>query len=598
MLKIVVIQPGQPDQEVLVPGETATIGRVDPCDVVVDRPFVSKQHVRILHGTVAVDLGSSNGTFVGGRRMTEAVLLEGRTLALGQQGVELRVEVPSEALETASVADGELENLRSGYVLLEAEVATLKRELAQARDTGAQDALVGRLKGENASLRERLENLKAELEGREGEDSESVQARLAMQRVESVQELNERLQIEVERLKSELAERAETGAGPGTAVRPASGVQAPAADAGAELAGLKAERARLEAALAAEKAAARLHEDQTALVRKLRKELELVRAAGASPAPAPDLERALAESRAEASELRARAAELEGRLTEAAPAPGQNASDLFFKLRTENTELRKRLAVLEKGAPAAAAQMPGGKETRHVKELMEARMRIAALEAELAQKSTPQGTPRAVPIPAVRVAEAPVAAAAAGSCDVRALLRKLVESDVEGLPRASKGPVEEFVFVESMRLLRQVERVVTRVAGDLIQLFRLQTMLPETSGTYREIVSALLDERPGSGARDELAEYLEKLGRWLVASIGAHRKAAVLVVTRIKDDLTEKSLVARDPLPPYARVPMIAGNELWRRVQDYLATLSPDTIDERVEELAREQAQLLLNESG
>jgi hypothetical protein len=43
---------------------------------------------------------------------------------------------------------------------------------------------------------------------------------------------------------------------------------------------------------------------------------------------------------------------------------------------------------------------------------------------------------------------------------------------------------------------------------------------------------------------------------------------------------------------------MIAGNELWRRVQDYLATLSPDTIDERIEELAREQAQLLLNESG
>jgi hypothetical protein len=594
MLKIVVIQPGQPDQEVLVPGETATIGRVDPCDVVVDRPFVSKQHVRILHGTVAIDLGSSNGTFVGGRRMTEAVLLEGRTLALGQQGVELRVEVPSEALETATAADGDLENLRSGYVLLEAELATLKRELAQARDTGTQDALVGRLKGENASLRERLENLKAELEGREGEDSESVQARLAMQRVESVQELNERLQVEVERLRSELEERAEAGPEP-AASGPASDVQSPTAGDGAELAGLKAERARLEAALTAEKAAARLHEDQTALVRKLRKEHEHVRAAGAGAAPAPDLERALAESRSEANELRARTAELEGRLAEAAPAPGQNASDLFFKLRTENTELRKKLAALEKGAPAAAAMAAGGKETRHVKELMEARMRIAALESELAQK----GTPRAVPIPAVRVTETPVAAApAAGSCDVRALLRKLVESDVEGLPRASQGPVEEFVFVESVRLLRQVERVVTRVAGDLIQLFRLQTMLPETSGTYREIVSALLDERPGSGARDELAEYLEKLGRWLVASIGAHRKAAVLVVTRIKDDLSEKSLVARDPLPPYARVPMIAGNELWRRVQDYLATLSPDTIDERIEELAREQAQLLLNESG
>jgi hypothetical protein len=276
-------------------------------------------------------------------------------------------------------------------------------------------------------------------------------------------------------------------------------------------------------------------------------------------------------------------------------------SDLFFKLRTENTELRRKLAALEKGAPAAsgASAAAGGKETRHVKELMEARMRIAALEAEVAGLKS---APRAVPIPATRVADAPAPAARvdvpAGACDVRTILRRFVEADAEGLPRATKCTVEEFVLVESVRLLRQVERVVTRVAGDLIQLFRLQTMLPETSGTYREIVSALLDERPGSGAREDLAEYLEKLGRWLVASIGAHRKAAVLVVTRIKDDLSEKSLVAKDPLPPYARVPMIAGNELWRRVQDYLATLSPDTIDERVEELAREQAQVLLNEGG
>src|SRR5687767_11035616 len=127
MLKIVVIQSGQPDREVLVPGAVATIGRVAPCDVVVDRPFVSKQHLRVFHGTVAVDLGSSNGTFVGGRRMTEAVLLEGRTLSLGQQGVEVRVEVPAETADAAA-GDGALENLRSGYVLLESEVAELKRE--------------------------------------------------------------------------------------------------------------------------------------------------------------------------------------------------------------------------------------------------------------------------------------------------------------------------------------------------------------------------------------------------------------------------------------------------------------------------------------
>jgi hypothetical protein len=139
--------------------------------------------------------------------------------------------------------------------------------------------------------------------------------------------------------------------------------------------------------------------------------------------------------------------------------------------------------------------------------------------------------------------------------------------------------------------------VVTRVAGDLIQLFLLKTMLPDTVGSYRDIVGKLL-EAPGDAAeRDRLVEYLETLGRWLVASIGAHRKAAVLFASKLKEELSEKSLTAKDPLPSYARVPMIAGGELWRRAQQYLSTLSPDSIDERIDALAREQARLILNDA-
>jgi pSer/pThr/pTyr-binding forkhead associated (FHA) protein len=51
------------------------VGRGPSCDVIIDEPFVSKQHLRILHGTVAIDLKSSNGTFIDGRRLTQAVLL-------------------------------------------------------------------------------------------------------------------------------------------------------------------------------------------------------------------------------------------------------------------------------------------------------------------------------------------------------------------------------------------------------------------------------------------------------------------------------------------------------------------------------------------
>jgi len=642
MLKLVVMQAGQPDREVVVPGDVATIGRTAPCDLVVDQPYVSKRHLRILHGTVAVDLGSSNGTFVDGQRVTEAVLLGGRTLMLSPNGVTLRVETETEEeagfdrtlMSGAYPENAELESLRSGYgllerevarlkqklaeakelarpiadadpdlvaserlrseyALLEAEVARLKRELAAAREQGGAEAELARLTEDNENLRRRLDSLKRELEGREEDDGESVQARLAMQRVENVQDLNEKLQTEVDRLRAELARRE---------AQPARAPAAPAP--GAEDARLQAaqvEASQLRAALARAEAAAKLHQDQTALIRKLREELENAQHAGSAPAGAPGQQQALEASRREAAELRTRVAELEERLEVGAPAGGAGVSDLFFKLQKENAELRKKVSALEAGAGAAPAPSP--RDAKMVKELMEARLRIAALESELSnlkvtsEPSTASFRPPA-PAPAKSsVPAAPATRAAASGFDVTRVLRIVVDKDVEGLARPIGGPVDEFVVVETVRLLRQIERVVTRVAGDLIQLFQLQTILPDTVGSYRGLVGDLLADAANDAKRRSLVEYLEQLGRWLVTAIGAHRKGAVLFAEQIKADLSEKSLTAKDPLPAYARVPMLAGNELWRRTQDYLKRLTPDSIDERVDGFARKQAQELLNET-
>jgi hypothetical protein len=145
-----------------------------------------------------------------------------------------------------------------------------------------------------------------------------------------------------------------------------------------------------------------------------------------------------------------------------------------------------------------------------------------------------------------------------------------------------------------VRLLRHVERVVTRIAGDLIQLFQLKTMLPDTAGTYRDLVGDTLSRPDDKGARDRLVKYLETLGRWLVAAIGAHRQAAVIVVEGIVKDLGEEALLAKEPLPAFAKIPVLARNELWGRVCQYLAALSHDVIDERVDEVAREQAQRIV----
>ncbi|MFL5839319.1 MAG: FhaA domain-containing protein [Thermoleophilaceae bacterium] len=67
-------------------GERTTIGRSRECDVVVDDPNVSRKHAevrRTIEGWMVVDLGSTNGIKVNGRRVNEAVLSAGDEITLG-----------------------------------------------------------------------------------------------------------------------------------------------------------------------------------------------------------------------------------------------------------------------------------------------------------------------------------------------------------------------------------------------------------------------------------------------------------------------------------------------------------------------------------
>ena len=68
-------------------------GRSQVSDVQIEHPTVSAIHCEIVlanDGVMVRDCGSSNGTFVGGRRIKEARLLAGQRLRLGE--VELLVE--------------------------------------------------------------------------------------------------------------------------------------------------------------------------------------------------------------------------------------------------------------------------------------------------------------------------------------------------------------------------------------------------------------------------------------------------------------------------------------------------------------------------
>lgn len=72
----------------LPPGALKTMGRAPRADFVVDAALVSRVHCRFtLNATNELeleDLGSTNGTFVNGRKVTRATLNDGDKLTVGR----------------------------------------------------------------------------------------------------------------------------------------------------------------------------------------------------------------------------------------------------------------------------------------------------------------------------------------------------------------------------------------------------------------------------------------------------------------------------------------------------------------------------------
>jgi pSer/pThr/pTyr-binding forkhead associated (FHA) protein len=76
----------------ILPGNIKTIGRSPGAEFMVDANLVSRVHCRLTAGATELqvtDLDSTNGTFVNGKRVSEATLKEGDRLGVGR--VELVV---------------------------------------------------------------------------------------------------------------------------------------------------------------------------------------------------------------------------------------------------------------------------------------------------------------------------------------------------------------------------------------------------------------------------------------------------------------------------------------------------------------------------
>jgi serine phosphatase RsbU (regulator of sigma subunit) len=98
---------GEPAR-VEIPAHGATVGRQPPCDVVIPVPEVSRRHCRIdiaADGAVLTDLGSTNGTFLDGRRVEAPMpLANGSRLALGSFPVRYERRDRREVAEEAELA--------------------------------------------------------------------------------------------------------------------------------------------------------------------------------------------------------------------------------------------------------------------------------------------------------------------------------------------------------------------------------------------------------------------------------------------------------------------------------------------------------------
>lgn len=569
-MKIRLIQPGQPDVHVEVDGDAVTVGRAPECDVVIAQSYVSKQHVQILRGLVAVDLQSSNGTFLAGDKLEPAGIVGGQRIRLGPDEVYLEVvEEPVSAVTAPPPANMAATAATAGEIPVEAEALQRRNdkltfEMEELKRHG--EELVAEAENKRAAeqhkcedLRQRLESLRAERDALAADDGDSLQAKLAEDRLGEIRTKNEKLEREIAGLRE-------------------SAVQATSEE------GMRGELEALRV----------LKKEQEAKISDLEKHAAI---------PASDL---FFQQQGEIRKLRERIAELESSVEQSpaaeAPAATETAPTAdptaFFKLQAEISELRRRLDEAKSATPTVDPAPPAElEEARRRQE--ELTVEVARLTAQLAARPAPAAasTPVETPVPAATPAPVPAAAIASEGGNV-ALLRSIASADVEGREPLYGESAEQFLTLESFRFLRQVEKIVTRMAGGFIQLYQLRTVLPDVEGTMRGLVDEILDNPVEREPREDLVQYIEELRKWLVVSLGAHRQAAERFAEQLKNDLSERGLTTDAPIPAIKKIAGQGDAELWKRVSAYLLKLTPDNIDDRLEKLARAAAQEILRTTG
>lgn len=103
MAKLVILSEGMTGRSHELTVDKTTIGRVDDNTFPIIDPSVSSHHCEILlkgQDVFVRDLGSTNGTFIEGEKISEATLKAGQILRLGQIQLRLEAEGSQQAART------------------------------------------------------------------------------------------------------------------------------------------------------------------------------------------------------------------------------------------------------------------------------------------------------------------------------------------------------------------------------------------------------------------------------------------------------------------------------------------------------------------
>ena len=110
MAKISVIENNVPVNSISLTAGTISIGRAKNNDVRIQDSTISSHHAKIVtfyNASYIEDLGSTNGTFVNGKRVTKQTLKPGDIITLGALSLKVENEEAVESMATSLRAEAE-----------------------------------------------------------------------------------------------------------------------------------------------------------------------------------------------------------------------------------------------------------------------------------------------------------------------------------------------------------------------------------------------------------------------------------------------------------------------------------------------------------